>query len=230
MGFGKCFQDQIQTVGYILGKAKDIIPRLKGSKIDMYRTLREAGYDSQRAWKAVQEDEDLPEPPEQDEALPTNKSRAFTAEQQSKRKVGKQHIIQQIQNWGRTGKIYDKDTDEQVDVGSVDDLKMHFINKSDLSPYLDLTDKNIQTAFIAAMKKRAGVDPVVEAKKQGKSIGDWFAGLFGGKKSPEEKISEEAEQSSEFATMEDAQAAGDAGKIKNGQIVVINGKRYRWEN
>jgi hypothetical protein len=80
----------------------------KKTKFDMYKTLREAGYDSYRAWKAVREGMEMPEPPSEDVSLP---AKATTIEDKIKKKVAEGEALTSGEK-----KIYD-DTIRKRDYG-----------------------------------------------------------------------------------------------------------------
>lgn len=167
--------------------------RLKAEKqLDMYKTLREAGYDSKRATEAVRKME-FPEEPgglpvkerkaeaeiskieaetavKEEELTLGPKDRRFTAEQKEKRRIGKQQVIQTIKSWGRTGKIWSEAEDDYIPVKNEATLRQVIIDQTDVSPYFDLEDKQIQTALADAVKARIGVDLKKDAKKEGKSL------------------------------------------------------------
>lgn len=75
----------------IIAQEEDIINRdleKKKKKFDMYKTLRESGYDSYRAFKAVQSGVEMPEPLAEDTPLPERTTKKVpTLEESIKTKV-----------------------------------------------------------------------------------------------------------------------------------------------
>ena len=200
----------------------------KKNQADTYKTLRDSGYSSEKAYEAIQKGQTIAEPDSIDTPPPRKKGSGFTAEQGSKRRIGKQHILKKIQGWGSSGQVSDKDGDK-LEIADEAGLNQYFIDQSELSPYYDLDDKDIQTSITQAIKRRKGVDLKKEAKAEKKPLVQKIKEFF----SPKEKVKENVikKNSAVESSFNDQSGLIDAikkGSLKPGTPFMFQGKLGEW--
>ena len=210
----------------------------KKNQADTYKTLRESGYSAEKAYESISKGGAISKPEDVDTPPPAGKAKTFTAEQGSKRRIGKQHILKKIQGWGKSGQVFDEDGDP-VNLENENALNMFFIDQSDLSPYYDLDDKDIQTAMARAVKVRKGVDLKKEAKVEKKTLGQKIKEFLkiGEEQTKEVKDVKAEDTRGELILNKKAEAYTDTatlmtaikgGKLKPGTPFTFQGKQGEW--
>lgn len=155
--------------------------------LDMYKTLRSHGYTPEAAYGAIEKE--FPSLsgmlPDASLSTETKGNRDWTQEQGTKRKIGKQHVIEKINQWGKSGQLSNQ-KGEVIPVTGEDELKNWFIDNKELEPYFDVDDPDISQAISTAVSARTNgeVDLQAEAKKEGKSVVQKFKEFVGKYKTP----------------------------------------------
>jgi hypothetical protein len=181
----------------------------KKDAFEMFKIIKDAGYVSQSAYKAVLAK--YPEIPAPSNALSLKEqetqsvidknnaytkslregggTRGFTREQQESRRIGKQNIIRTIRHWGDTGQAYDYSGKAYMPVETPEEFQSHMTEADTTSKYFDMEDPDIKAAYDAAVEKRTGEKQEVKTKAAvGKGTQTGLFNMF--RKPPEQRFNE----------------------------------------